>query len=116
MIVPAIHNLTIYQGSTFNPVFVWKSAGAAVNLAGYTARMQVRETVGSAVKLLDLTTENSGITITAAEGKIALLCTATATAALNFVSGVWDLELIAPAGTVTRLLQGEVSLSREVTR
>lgn len=116
MITPATRNLTIYQGATFAFSFVWKSDDVVVNLAGYTARMQVRESFGSAAILLALTTENGGITITAGEGKVALNCSAADTADLDFISGLYDIELISGAGIVYRLLQGEVFLSREVTR
>lgn len=89
---------------------------APVDLTGYTARMHIRKSVSSAEILHLLTTENGKIQLTPAEGRIVLSVTATDTAALTFTSAVYDLELVSPSGYVTRLLQGNVSLIKEVTR
>lgn len=112
---PGKYNLVIYQGSTFRKTFYYKPGGVAADLTGYTARCQIRETIASVTDLVELTTENGGITITALEGKIELLITATATAALTFTTAVYDIELI--NGTeVIRLVGGKVTLDKEVTR
>lgn len=111
----AIYDFEIEQGTTLNKRMVWKdSTGAPVNLSGYTARMQLRPSVSSDTVLLNLTTENGGITLGGATGEITLHFTAAQTAALP-KGGVYDLEVII-GGNVTRLLQGAVSLSKEVTR
>ena len=86
-----------------------------VNLTGYTARMNIRSTVDAATILHTLTTENSGIALGGAAGTVDLLISATDTALFTFGTAVYDLELI--SGTVvTRLLSGNVTLSKEVTR
>jgi len=111
------YNLTIEQGSTLNLAMTWNdSSGAAINLTGYTARMQVRPAVESNVTLLSLTTENGRIALGGAAGTITLTVSATDTAALAATTGVYDLELVSSGGTVTRLLQGTVTISKEVTR
>jgi len=52
------------QGATYSKLFtLTNSAGDLIDLTGYTARLQVREKYSSEVKLLDLTTENGGITL-----------------------------------------------------
>ncbi len=91
---------------------------APYDLTGFTARLQVRETVESTTTLLSLTTENGGITLGDAAGTITLYVSAADTADLDFDAAVYDLEIISdddPA-VVTRILYGDVSLSREVTR
>lgn len=88
----------------------------AVDLTGYTARMQMRTAVGATDVLVDLTTENSGITLDAATGEITLSMSATDTAALAWRQAVYDLELVAPSGFVTRLAEGSVQVTPEVTR
>ena len=86
-----------------------------VNLTGYTARMNIRSTVDATTILHSLTTENSGIALGGAAGTVDLLISATDTALFAFGTAVYDLELI--SGTVvTRLLSGNVTLSKEVTR
>lgn len=87
-----------------------------VDLTGYTARMQVRPSAGSNIVLLDLTTENGGITLGGAEGTITRYVDAMQAAALAFNSGVYDLELMDGSGHVTRLVTGAACVSREVTR
>ena len=122
---PGQHDFTIYQGTTWRASLVWRDPlNNPRDLTGYTARMQIRSTIDAITALADLTTENGGITITAAEGQIDLLLTDAETAALDFApssplmagQGIYDLELESPTGEVTRLLQGNVVLDPEVTR
>ena len=110
-------DITINQGATFELTVTWKdSTGAAINLTGYSARMQVRETYSSASTVVSLT-NGSGITLGGAAGTIAILISATTTAALTApFSGVYDLELVSAGGVVTRLLQGAATVTPEVTR
>jgi len=110
-------DITINQGATFELTITWKdSAGTAINLTGYTARMQVRETYSSSSTIISLTS-GSGITLGGAAGTVAILISATTTAALTApFSGVYDLELVSAGGVVTRLLQGAATVSPEVTR
>ena len=115
MIIPGVLDITVIQGATFNPIFTYSINGLPVNLTGYTARMQIRPSVDSDTILATLTTENGGILITPLAGQIQLLMSATRTAALSFVVGVYDLEIITGV-SVDRLLQGQVILSKEVTR
>ena len=113
----SIYNLNIEQGATFTRTITWKdSTGAAVNLTGYTARMQIRERVESTSALVSLT-QASGITLGGAAGTVVITITPTQTDALpNIKKGVYDLELVSNGGIVTRLLQGEVVVSPQVTR
>jgi hypothetical protein len=110
------YNLSIEQGATFRLALVWKdSEGDPVDLTGYTARMQIRPAVASTEVLLSLTS-GSGITLGGATGAVNVLATAAQTAAIDSKKGVYDLELQSADGTVTRLLQGVVIVSPEVTR
>jgi hypothetical protein len=110
-------DLTINQGATFELTVTWKdSAGTAINLTGYTARMQVRETYSSATSVVSLT-NGAGIPLGGAAGTIAIVISATTPAGLPApFSGVYDLELVSAAGVVTRLLQGAATVTPEVTR
>jgi hypothetical protein len=110
------HDIVCDQGATFSRVFTWEdSTGVPVNVAGYTARMQVRETVTAASTLLSFTTENGGITLGGTAGTITVTATATQTAAIAAGCYVYDLELINGA-TVYRLVQGQFTVDGEVTR
>lgn len=113
----AKHDIVIEQGATFQLNLLWKdSGGNPINLTGYTARMQVRRRVNSDTTLLDLTTENGGITLGGAAGTINVIAAATATDDIAEKTGVYDLELVSGAGIVTRLIEGCVTISPEVTR
>jgi hypothetical protein len=112
------YDLEIKQGATLSIVATWKdSAGTAINLTSYTARLSVRETYSSSTSILTLTTENGGISLGGSAGTITLSASATTTAALTApFSGVYDLELVSGGGVVTRLLEGAATVSPEVTR
>jgi hypothetical protein len=110
------YDILIEQGATFSQLVTYKDNGVAVNLTGYTARMQVRATLESASTLVELTTANSRIALGGTAGTITLTISATDTAALTAGRGVYDLELVSGSGIVTRLLQGVATISRNVTR
>jgi len=109
-------DLCIPQGATFSRVVKWKADGTLVNLTGYTARMQIRQTAASATTTLALTTENGRIALGGSAGTITLSISATDTAAIAAGRYVYDLELVSAGGIVTRLLQGVVTVSANVTR
>ena len=111
------HDITIEQGATFTLSLVWKDpTDVPYDLTGYTARMQVRKAFGTADPMLSLTSTDGDIVLGGVDGTIVVTASATATAAMDGNQGVYDLELVAPGGAVTRLLQGVVEISLEVTR
>lgn len=113
----ATYNITIEQGATFRLNLVYKAAnGTPINLTGYTARMQVRRKYSDTTALLNFTTENGAITLGGALGTVAVKGLATLTDDLPAKPGVYDLELVDADGNVTRLVQGAVTISPEVTR
>ena len=117
MTKPAKLKFTIYQGATFRKRLTWTApSGTPVDLTGCTARMQVRSEVESPDALLELTTVNGGIVLGGALGTIDLYVSDEDTGAITWDGGVWDLEIVHPGGEVTRLAQGSVSVSPEVTR
>jgi hypothetical protein len=112
--------LTIYQGETFLRQFTWKTGSietpTIVDLTGCAARMQIRSRVESPDVLLELTTENGGITLGGTAGTIVLSLPFEDTAAIDFRTGVYDLEIVKADATVRRLMSGTVRVSEEVTR
>jgi hypothetical protein len=110
-------DIVVEQGATFNRTLTWKDeAGTPFNLTGYTARMHMREHLASGTPFLTLTTENGGIVITPALGKLELIASVTATESIIAASGVYDLEVVSSSGVVTRLLQGNLRIERNVSR
>jgi hypothetical protein len=116
------YNLTgdaaIEQGATYTKQIVWKDGGGVpMDLTGYSARMQIRKTIGSTKVLVDLATSpGSGIALGGALGTIVLTISAALTTAITEAVGVYDLELVSGGGVVTRLLEGDVEIKPEVTR
>lgn len=112
----AQYDFTIEQGATLEKTFVWKDGdGVVVNLSAYTARMQVRQSPSATDVLQSLTTTDSTIVLGGALGTITLSLSATATAAITWRRGKYDLELVSGDGTVTRLLEGVITVSKEIT-
>lgn len=125
-----IYDIIIEQGADWRLVITWKDAeGAPVNLTGYTARMQVRESFASKVKVFELTTENGHIALGGTDGIVTMELPAAASAAVAinptktaWIDGkqaqqlVFDLEMISAAGAVTRLIQGAALFVPEVTK
>jgi len=104
------------KGSTFSRTLTWKISGSAVDLTNYTARMQARTSHVSTTTVLDLTTANSKIVLGGTAGTITLTLSAADTAAITQSSLAYDLELVSAGGVVTRLVEGQIVLTPEVTR
>ena len=112
------YDFTIEQGATFSRVVTWKdAAGTPINLTSYTAAMQIRETKDASSAIATSAGISPTITLTlgGAAGTITISISATVTAAFTFETAYYDLELTL-SGVVTRLLEGIVTLDKEVTR
>lgn len=103
--------------------FVWEHElhaggvdGPLLQLAGYSARMQVRPEIESGVVLAELTTANGQIVLGAATGLLTVTFTAAMTAGTAWVEGVYDLELVQPNGTPLRIFRGDIAIDMKVTR
>jgi hypothetical protein len=112
---PAIYNVTMYQGATFDLSLTWNVNSSPVNLTGYTSRMQVRSSFASDTAILNLTS-GSGITLGGTAGTILINATAATTAGVATGQYVYDLELISGGSAVTRLIQGTFIVDPEVTK
>lgn len=109
------YNLEVDQGATYSKKFVWKdSTGTPYNLTTYSARMQIRRSVGASSFMVELTTANGGIVLGGALGTIEIVISETNSKLLTG-DGVYDLELV-NGPIVTRFAEGSVVLSKEVTR
>lgn len=114
--IPGKYNIVAPQGATLNQELVYSIDDVPVNLTGYTARMHVREKVTSATPIVQLTTENGGITLGGAQGTILLYAAAGTTEDWVAKQYVYDLELVSPSQYVYRILEGKFIVPPEVTR
>jgi len=87
-----------------------------VDLTGFTARMQIRAKLDDTAVIKELTTVNGGVVINNTTKTIQLYMSATETAAFSFQSAVYSLELVSSGNEVTQLVNGTLTLVREVTR
>jgi hypothetical protein len=108
--------LIIQQGTDFSHVVsLQNSDGSVFVLSGYSAKMQVKEQVVSVTPLLELSTVNGRISVNGLAGQLTLTLTNALTTAMTWRSGIYDLEITSGAGLVTRVMEGSITLSPEVT-
>jgi hypothetical protein len=113
---PGILNLTFSQGATWKLALAYNNSdGDPIDLTNYSARMQARPAYTSDDVVLNLA-NGSGITLGGTAGTINLLVAATATAAIGAAQYVYDMELVSGSGEVTRLIEGTLVVTPEVTR
>ena len=112
-----IYNFTIDQGAQYTTQIIWAdSSGNPINLTGYSAAMQLRLQAASPNPAsLNLTSSNGGITITPLAGEMDILMTSAQTGSLDPGFYVYDLE-IALGSVVTRIIQGQITVSAQVTQ
>jgi hypothetical protein len=121
------YSFTIEQGATTNIQVNWTDeSGSAIDLNGYHARMQIRPFAESSEVYLSLssslTEDGTGILMSGStgdlplsSGSVAIYISADSSSLLNFEQAVYDLEMVT-GSSVTRLLEGRVQLSKNVTR
>ena len=123
------YSFVIEQGSTTNFEIQYKdSSNNPIDLSQYTGRMMVRSGYadGSPTTYIALTSvldaDGTGLNFSGSNGttpptsgSIGICISAASSSALTFNEAFYDLEIVS-GSSVTRLLEGKVRLSREVTR
>jgi hypothetical protein len=130
------HHVFLEQGTTLDATFTWRQAptpealaadpdavGDPIDLTGYSARMQVRQSLNSPTVIHEFSTANGSIELGGSEGTVRILADADTTAGWSWgsasaskMSAVYDLELEDADGKTRRLLEGKFTVKREVTR
>lgn len=125
------YSFIIEQGATFNLELQYQdNSGTPVDLSGYGARMHVRPEVSSSTLYIALSSslqaDGTGLNLSGStgtkppsSGSIGIYISAASSSTLSFNEAVYDLEVFNEIGgveTVTRLLEGKVKLSKEVTK
>jgi hypothetical protein len=124
--------LYIEQGASLDfEVQYLDSEGNPVDLSGYSARMQIRPSTDSSTIYVTLSSslqpDGTGLNLSGSHslkpptsGSIGIFISSCTSSVFNFNDAVYDLELFVPydggCSYVTRLIQGPVRLSKEVTR
>jgi hypothetical protein len=127
------YSFTIEQGSTVDFRIEYKDANSRpIDLTDYQARMQIRSTkestslicnLSSSIDVdgtgLNLTPVSASISLPLTSGSIGIYISAASSSLFSFSEAVYDLEIVSGSGagqSVTRILEGKVKLSKEVTR
>lgn len=104
-------NIILDQGTTFSTtIFITDDNGDPVDLSGYTGRSQIRK---------HYTSSNSvsfSVSLTEATGVVSLGLTANQTSILTAGRYVYDVEVVSSANVVSRIIEGIVTVTPEVTR
>jgi hypothetical protein len=123
------YSFVIEQGSTLDFEIQYKdSSSNPIDLTGYSAKMQIKSDYADNSPITYLTLSSSlqpdgtGLNLQGSRGakpytsgSIGLYISAVSSSALTFSSGYYDLE-VTSGSVVTRILEGQVKLSKEVTR
>jgi hypothetical protein len=117
------YSFVIEQGTTTNfNISYQDSSKNYINLTGYAARMQLRPNINSSTVYLQLSSslnsDGTGITVSPS-GSLNIYISSCTSSMLTFDQAVYDLEIYSGSGAcpyVIRLLEGNVKLSKEVTR
>ena len=122
----ARYSFIVEQGATTNIQLKWEDESGSIDLSGYSAKMQIRPTVESNTVYLTLSSsldiDGTGLNMSGSDGEtavqsgsIGIYISAAKSAQLNFDTAYYDLEMMS-GNEVTRLLEGQVKLSKNVTR
>jgi len=109
-------NFEVDQNATFSFIVEYKdNNGAAINLTGSTAKMQVRDTQGGSKLAFTLTSPSGGIIITPELGKLVIKMTPTQTSKLFYPKSAYDIMITDSNSNKIKLVEGFLTLSRSVT-
>ena len=107
------YNLVIDQGSDFALDLVIKQSGSALNLTNYTGRAQLRTSVTASSASATFTVTKTN----AAGGALKMELSASTSSSLAAGQYVYDLEIFTSGDAIVkRIIQGEVTITPEVTR
>jgi len=120
------YSFVIEQGSTLNLEIQYKdSSGNPVDLTDYNGKMQIRPSAGSPTVYITLSSslqpDGTGLNFSGSNGStpptsgsIGIYISAVSSSALSFDTALYDLE-ISSGSFVSRILEGQVKLSKEIT-
>jgi hypothetical protein len=104
-------NIIIDQGTTFSTsINLTDDNGDAIDLTGYTGRAQMRKHYTSS------NAQSFTVSLQSSNGTVTLSLTETQTANLTAGRYVYDVEVVSGANVVSRIVEGIVTVTPEVTR
>ena len=123
------YSFVIEQGATLDFEIAYTDAnGSPVDLTDYTGRMQIKNSHGGNINYITLSsskeTDGTGLNFSGSNndnpptsGTIGIFISAYSSSLLDFKDAVYDLEIASGSiyPVVTRVLEGKIRLSKEVT-
>ena len=112
-------DIEVEQGTTWVRDIIWKdSSKTAIDVTGYSAALQIRRLKDDTTALLSIASGTSALVVGTTDGKFTITLTATVTGNLDFETAFYDFKVTSPSPylVATRLLEGEVTLNKAVTR
>jgi hypothetical protein len=124
------YSFVIEQGTTVNFEVQYKDSNSdPIDLTGYSAKMQLRPSVSSETVYLTLSSslnaDGTGLNMNGSlgskpttSGSIGIFIASSTSSLLSFDTAYYDLEIYSGSTypVTTRVLEGQVKLSKEVTR
>lgn len=108
---PPIHNLTVYQGDTFQKSLAFEDGdGNKIDIANWTLNSEIRDADDG-----DLLETFSVSIDSASDGTATMELTDTETSGLSVGKHEYDLERTLDDGTVTTLMRGRLLVLEDVT-
>ena len=111
------YNIVIEQGVHYVQDILYKDHNdEPISLDGWSGKMQIRKSYNSPDVIFEFSTDNGKMKLNNPTGNIRLEAGFEDTRKLDFDTAVYDIDLTNIEGVPIRILQGTVTLSREVTR
>jgi len=107
-----ISNLFVDAGSDYsNIITVSSTNGQPLNLTGYSVASQMRKSYSSSTAYAF-----TASVYDAANGKVRLQLSSTASSAIPAGRWLYDVEITSPSGTKTRVVEGIVTITPQITQ
>jgi hypothetical protein len=107
-----ISNLFVDSGSDYsNIITVSSTSGQPLNLSGYSVASQMRKSYSSSTAYAFTATVYD-----AANGKVRLQLSASASSVIPAGRWLYDVEITSPSGTKTRVVEGIVTITPQITQ
>jgi DUF4097 and DUF4098 domain-containing protein YvlB len=112
----ATKDYIIEKEAAFKPRLIWLDRNfKPIDLTGWSAKLQVRETIAGSV-VLEASTTNGRIVLGTVNGVIQIDVPVDVVNALTFTQGIYDLRLTNALAVPIRFIEGRITVSPGVTQ
>lgn len=112
---PVTKHFTVPQGADFPIRVKYVIDNVILDITGATVRGGMKKSHNATSIILSFTDANANTYLEESTGYFGVDFVAAATSAIPAGKYVYDIELVLASGEVTRVLQGDITLTPEVT-